>query len=159
MDERELKQAKMTYNRLCEMLNERGWTYDKDESDWSISTGASGEDLPLDILMKIDVDRMLVVLYSKLPFVVPEEKRVEVALAISTINNALVDGNFDYNPFNGKIIFRLTTSICESLISKSVFEYMLLVSCQTVDVYNDKLFMIIKNMMTLEDLLKFIMEQ
>ena len=159
VDARQMKQAKMAYARLCEMLEKRGWKYDKNEEEMSITSGAKGEDLPVDILMKVDGERMLVALYSKLPYVVPEDKRVELAIAISVINNALVDGCFDYNPFNGNIVFRLTTSIMESHISKEAFEYMLLVSCQTVDIYNDKLLMVIKGVMSLEDLMKFIMEK
>jgi len=159
VDAKQMKQAKMAYARLCEMLEERGWKYDINEEEMSITSGARGDDLPVDVLMKVDEERMLVALYSKLPYVVPEDKRVELALAISAINYALVDGCFDYNPFNGNIVFRLTTSIMESLISKEAFEYMLLVSCQTVDIYNDKLLMVIKDVMSLEDLMKFIMEQ
>ncbi len=159
VDANQMKHAKMAYDRLCEMLDERGWNYDKNEEDMSITSGARGDDLPIDILMNVDEEKMLVTLYSKMSYIVPEDKRVELAFAISAINYALVDGCFDYNPFNGNIVFRSTTSIMGSHISKEAFEYMLLVSCDTIDIYNDKLFMVIKDAMSLDDLIRFIMEQ
>ena len=80
------------------------------------------------------------------------------AIAISAANYAMVDGSFDYNIANGNILFRLTSSIRESLVSKDMFEYMLFVSCSTVDNYNDKFLMLFKHVMSLEDFIKFCKE-
>jgi len=93
-------------------------------------------------------------LYSKLPFTVPEDKRIEASIAISVINYTIVDGSFDYNLLNGNIIFRLTSSFRESMIAATTLEYMLYVSCNTVDEYNDKLFMLCKGALSLEDIIK-----
>ena len=68
----------------------------------------------------------------------------------------MVAGSFDFNPATGGLFFRLTCSYRDSLISKAVYEYMLLVSCGTVDEYNDKLLMIAKGNMSLEELKKVI---
>jgi len=153
-DQNQLVQAKATFDTLCEMLDGRGWRYKKDEENFSIECGAQGDDLPLDIRMEVDAERMLVSLYSKLPFVVPEDKRVEMSLAISAVNYTMVDGSFDYNFLNGNTLFRLTSSYRNSMISTTALEYMLMVSCNTVDEYNDKLFMLCKGMMSLEDIVK-----
>ena len=157
-DEKEIRQAKTAYDTLCEMLKEREWHYESDEDNFTIMCGARGEDLPMEIRVQVDPERLIVTLLSQMPFSVPEDKRVEMALAVSAVNYALVDGSFDYNFVDGTLLFRMTSSYRESLVGKDMFEYMLYVSCKTIDDYNDKFLMIIKEKMTLEDLVKFIAE-
>jgi len=157
-DEKNIRQAKAAYATLLEMLDERGWHYDRDDDSFTISCSARGDDLPIDVRIQVDPDRLLVVLLSQLPFTVPEDKRVDLSLAVSAVNYAIVDGSFDYNFKNGILLFRMTSSYRESLIGKDLFEYMLYVACHTVDDYNDKFLMMIKDKMTLQDLIKFIDE-
>lgn len=157
-DEKEIRQAKAAYDTLCEMLKDREWHYESDEDNFTIMCGARGEDLPMEIRVQVDPERLIVTLLSQMPFSVPEDKRVEMALAVSAVNYALVDGSFDYNFVDGTLLFRMTSSYRESLVGKDMFEYMLYVSCKTIDDYNDKFLMIIKEKMTLEDLVKFIAE-
>ena len=155
-EEKQLKQAKAVYKSLCDMLDDRGWRYEKHEDDLSISCGARGDDLPMDIRIKVDVKRQLVTLLSQMPFSVPENRRSQLAIAVSLANNGMVDGSFDYNYLSGVIIFRLTSSYRESLIGKEMFSYMLSCSCYTIDEYNDKFFMVSKNDMTVEQIMNFI---
>lgn len=157
-EEKEIRQAKAAYDTLCDMLKERDWHYESDADNFTIMCGARGEDLPMEIRIQVDPERLIVTLLSQMPFSVPEDKRVEMALAVSAINFSLVDGSFDYNFVDGTMLFRMTSSYRESLVGKDMFEYMLYVSCKTIDDYNDKLLMIIKEKMTLEDLVKFIAE-
>lgn len=153
-DKNELMRAKATYQTLCEMLDGRGWKYKKLDDELCIECSAQGDDLPIDIRMEVDADRKLVILLSKIPFAIPEDKRVETSLAVSAINYTMVDGSFDYNFLNGNLIFRLTTSYRDSMISTDALEYMLMVSCNTVDEYNDQLLMFVKNKMSLEQIIE-----
>lgn len=89
-------------------------------------------------------------LISPIPFSVPEDKRIDMSLAITTINNHLVDGFFDFDMSNGKINFQLTASYIESILGKNLFDYMLNVSAITVDEYNEKFLLISKGIITLE---------
>lgn len=157
-DEKEIKQAKVAYDTLCEMLNEHKWHYEEDKENLVISCGAQGEDLPIKFLIRVDAERQIIALMSYLPFSIPEDKRVDIALAVSAINYVLADGSFDFNFVDGTLLFRMTSSFRASLLGKDVFEYLLFVACKTVDDYNDKFLMIIKEKMSLEDLLKFINE-
>lgn len=157
-EEKEIRQAKVAYDTLCEMLKEREWNYESDEDNFKIMCGARGDDLPMEIRLHVDPERLIVTLLSQLPFSVPEDKRVEMAVAVSAVNYSLVDGSFDYNFVDGTLLFRMTSSYRESLVSKDMFEYMLYVSCGTIDDYNDKFLMFLKDKMTLEDLVKFIKE-
>ena len=146
-------QAKDTYETLCHTLDALEWSYNKCEEDLRIECYARGEDLPIDITVRVDAERMLVLLISNIPFVVGEDKRLDVAIAVSAINNMLVDGSFDFNIATGQMFFRMTNSFIESKLSESVFAYMLYCSCETVDAYNDKLLMIAKGMLSMESFL------
>ena len=90
---------------------------------------------------------------SKLPFVIQEDKRIDVALAVSMVNNQLVDGSFDYDITSGKLLYRMTNSFIESKLSKEVFDYMLFVAFHTIDEYNDKFLMLAKGYISVEQFL------
>lgn len=155
-DEKSLRQAKVVFSALCEMLDEKNWRYQKDEQELAIVCGAQGDDLPMEIRIEVDPDRLLVMLMSKMPFVVPEERRTALAIAVSKANYGMVDGSFDFNYLNGSIIFRLTSCYRDSLISKELLEYMLMCACFTIDKYNDKFLIVAKNDMTNDEVAKFI---
>ena len=152
----ELKQAQSVYKALCQMLDDLKWTYEKHDEELTIKCTARGEDLPMDITVEIDQNRKLITLISSMPFTVPEEHRNAIAVAVSKANYGMVDGSFDYNYTNGRILFRMTSSYRESLIGKRLFEYMIMVSCHTIDEYNDKFFFVSKNNMSTEEILDYI---
>lgn len=149
-DQNDLMQAKQVFDTLCQTLDGHDWEYEKDESELTIECGAQGEDLPIQITIRIDPKRHVAMLLSHMPFVTSEEKRLEMAVAISVVNNRLVDGSFDFDISDGHMFFRMTTSFLESTIGSKVFTYMLYCSCKTVDEYNDKYLMLAKNMLTIE---------
>lgn len=155
-DEKKVKLAKAAFKALCEMLEEHDWHYAKDETELKIRCGAQGDDLPMEIRVEVDVERQLVVLLSPMPFVIPEERRAALAVAVSEANHRIVDGSFDYDYYSGRILFRMTSSFFDSLIGKDVFEYMLMCSCVTIDAYNDKFLLIAKNSMSNEEILKYL---
>ena len=155
-EEKVLKQAQAVYRALCKMLDEREWRYEKKENELSIRCGAQGEDLPMEIIIEVDVDRQLATLLSPMPFTVPENRRVALAVAVSQANNGMVDGCFDYDCQTGKIIFRMTSSFRQSLIGKDLFAYMLNCSCYTVDEYNDKFLVVAKNDMSIDQIVEYI---
>lgn len=149
IDEKDLKQAQAVYSTLCEHLDEHKLKYDKKEDKFSVFFTLQGEDLPIDINITVDTERDIIILMSHMPFAVPEDRRASVGFAVSMINCKLVGGSFDYNHFDGDIIFRFTTSYRGSLIGKELFGFMIGCSFNTIDEYNDKLFMVTKIEMTL----------
>ena len=149
-DAENLELAKGTFATLCRTLDAHEWKYRKNEEKLTVECGAQGEDLPMELTVQVDADRMLVMLLSQLPFKISEEKRVDGALAISFVNDQLVDGCFDYDISTGKVFYRMTNSFRDSILDGEVFTYMLFCACQTIDEYNDKLLMLSKGMLTLE---------
>lgn len=154
MAELNMEQAKQTYDNLCKMLDERGWKYERVDGDLTIKSGIKGDDLPIEFLVRVNPRNEIVSFLSLLPFNVDESKRVDMALAVCAANYCLADGSFDYNLSSGKIIFRLTSSYKNSILSADLFEYMIMVSAATVDVYNDKFFMISKGVLSIQKFLE-----
>lgn len=148
---KDIELARSTFNTLCKSLDNNNWKYKPDVEDMSVFFCARGEDLPIDINIKVDAERKLVWLASKMPYNILEDKRVEIAVAVSVINNSLIDGNFDYDIKTGNLYFTMTNSFIESRLSENVFSYMFFCACQTIDEYNDKLLMLSKGVISLEE--------
>lgn len=147
--------AKKVFATMVKMLDERDWNYEKDEENLVIHSGVKGDDLPVEFIVAVDSEREVVRFLSKLPFAMPEDKRIDGALAVCVANNGMVNGSFDYDINDGEIVFRLTTSFkSESVLSEDLFEYMIMVSASTVDRYNDKFFMLAKGMMTIQQFIE-----
>lgn len=153
MDE-DMVRAQRTFNTLCEEFDKRGLNYKKDEDHLRISCGIKGDDLLMDIDVLVDAKRQLIVLMSRLPFVVPETKRLEVAIAVTFANNQLVDGSFDYDIRTGNMYFRLTSSFIDSEVNGEVFSYMLVVSSNTIDEFNDQFFMMSKGVLSIDQFIR-----
>lgn len=153
-EEKNLALARATYETLCQTLNGHEWHYEKDDDNLIIDCVASGEDLPIDIRICVDADRMLILLLSQLPFTTPEDKCLDMAIAVSTVNNRIVDGSFDFDVTSGHMFFRMTNSFLDSSIGNDLFTYMLMCCCHTVDDYNDKFLMLAKGMISIEQFLK-----
>ena len=153
MADEKLERAQRVFKALCENLDSHKWKYEKDDSELKVTCIAQGNDLPVEIMITADSDRQLILFLSRLPFIVPEDKRVDIALAVSAINNKLVDGSFDYNYRNGVLLFRMTSSFIESEIGSEMFTYMIMIACITIDEYNDKLLKICGGDLSIEDFL------
>ena len=148
-----MEKARSVFGTVCRALDNREWNYKKDEEALKIECGARGEDLPMELTINVDADRMVVLVLSHIPFIIPEDKRLDAAIAVAAVNNRLVDGCFDYDIKSGHLFFRLTNSYMDSMIGEDVFFYMVLCSCQTIDEFNDKIFMLAKGMLSMEQFL------
>lgn len=152
-DNMKLAQAKATFATLCRALDKEEWSYQKDEEKLSVKAGAQGEDLPIDLGFQVDAKRMLVKLYSPIPFTIPEDNRLDIAIAVTAINDILANGCFDFDLSDGSLLFRIINSFLDTQLGEEVFVYMLYTACQTVDTYNDLLLMLSKKVITLEQFL------
>ena len=153
-EELNMQKAKQVYDTMINMLDNRGWHYEEIEDELLIKSGVKGEDLPIEFIVMVKPKQQVVQFLSRLPFTMPEDKRIDGALAVCVANYRLVDGCFDYNLASGDILFRLTSSYRESTLGEDLFEYMILCAASTVDNYNDKFFMIAKGMMTIQQFIE-----
>lgn len=149
-----LKKAKEVFDSLCEMLDGKDGHYEKHEDDLVVTFIVGGEDIPMQFIMNVDAKRELVRLISPIPVIFDEDKRVEGAIATCQANYRLADGSFDYDFREGKVLFRMTSSYRDSLISQNLLEYMMACAAFTVDAYNDKFLMLAKGQMAIEEFFK-----
>lgn len=150
-DAAKLARAQETYRTLCAAIEKRNWKYTRHDDDLVVTFGVRGDDLPMDFVLIVDVDRQLIRLSSRMPFTVPEDKRIEGAIVTSYATYRITDGSFDYNMSDGRIAFRMTASFLSSKIGVALFEYMIDCSCGTVDRYNDRFFAVSKGLMSVEE--------
>ena len=151
------KRAAEVYEQLCVMLDKMDFHYSKEgkdkDGDYVILFSFTGDDLPMQFVMFMDVDRQLIRLMSKMPFAFSEEKRVDGAVVVSRANYRMVDGNFDYNFQTVEIIFKVTTSFLDSIIGEELFRYMIGFGVSMVDEFNDKFLAVDKGAMSVAEFL------
>ena len=146
--------AQNVYNALCAMLDEKNFKYEKHEDDLVVTFTMVGEDFPMKIILNVDAERELIRLLSQIPVTFEDDKRLDGAIATCQINYRLADGSFDYNYKKGTVIFRMTSSYIDSIISKDLLEYMVGVAGYTIDEYNDKLVLLASGELPLETFLE-----
>ena len=154
-DEKVMKQAKTVYETICKTLENRDWKFTRHDEDLTITCGARGEDLPMDIIIIVNPRAQVVSLISPMPFKIAEDKRIDAALAVCVANYGLVNGCFDYDLTDGEIRFRIVSSFRESILSEELFNYMIMVAAGTVDDYNDKFLMVSKGMFTIQQFIEW----
>ncbi len=152
MDEKSTK-ARQVYDTMCASLDEMNWHYRRDDENLRVFSTARGDDIPMDLTFRIDVDRQIIVLFSGLPFNIEEDKRLITAVAVCAANDKIVDGFFDYDIKTGRIYFKVTSSFIDCEVGKDVFSYMLVIATGTIDDYNDKFLKLSSGTMGIEEFL------
>lgn len=153
-----IDEARNLYNSLCQSLDNLKWVYNKEEHEdhFAVFTSAKGEDLTMKLAIRIDVDRQVMYLKSPMPFKVEENMRDTMAIAISRVNWTMLNGCFEMDHLDGFVAFKLVIPYMESIVSTAVCRYMIILSCNMIDKFNDKLKAIAEGRMTLDDLQQFI---
>ena len=146
----DMNKARSVYASLVNSLTARDWNFEPNEENLLIRSGIRGEDLPIEFIMIVNPRNEVVQFLSALPFTIPEDMRVDGAIAVAVANYGLVDGSFDYDINDGEIRFRLTCSYRDSVLGGDLFEYMIGAAASTVEKYNDRFFMLAKKMITIE---------
>lgn len=153
MEDNKLQLAKQIYKTLCEAIEARKWSFNKDEERLAVYFEVNGEDIPIKLILIVDAERQLIRLLSPLPFDVAEDKRMDMAIAVCAANYGISDGGFDYDISEGSILFRLTSSFRNSVIGEGLLQYMLSCACVLVDKYNDQFLAINKGVMDISQFL------
>lgn len=154
MSEIKMERAKKAYATLCEALDARNWKYEKVDDDLLVHFSVNGDDLPIQYIIFVDVDRQLIRLLSHMPFDMSEDKRIDGAIATCHATYGLRDGSFDYDLSDGKIVYRMTSAFLDNELPVSVIQYMIDFTGAVVDKYNDKFFALNKGFLTIEKFLE-----
>ena len=73
-----------------------------------------------------------------MPFVIAPERRSDAAMAVIAANHGLIDGSFDLNMQSGELYFRLTSAFMGTVLTEELFSYLMFVSAETIDRFNDR---------------------
>lgn len=143
-------QAKKVFDTLCAALDREGWNYKKDEEEMGIACDVRGDDLPMELRIYVMADRGEVILTSRMPFKVPEDKAADMAIAVASANNGIRWGSFDYDIQDGSIFFRMAGIFLGSRLGAGFFPHMMGAACYIIDEYNDRFLMLTKGLLTIE---------
>lgn len=154
--EKEIKQANTVFDSVLVYLDKHEWKYEPHRDTLTVTLATKGYDLVIPILIKVNPELMVISVYSQMPFDVPDEMRVPITVAVTAANYCIVDGSFDYDVKEGHIVYRITSSFRDSIISEAVIEYLLMCACVTADAYNDKFDDMIKDKASPQQMLDII---
>lgn len=148
------KHAENIYNALVKICDEREWHYTRHDEQKTLDFFLTGEDLAMRFFIIVDEERQLVRIASPMMFRPNRNNSLNLCLATTVINFLLRDGNFEYDPKNNTLQFRMTASILQGNFGIGLFNYLIDCACTTVDMYNDKLFAVSLGYLGLDDILK-----
>lgn len=142
--------TKAVYETLQKVFAELDIMCTKNEEHLAITCLAQGDDLPipLTVLLRDDSETMLMV--SRMPFDVPQEKRIDAAVAVCVANQGMANGSFDLDISDGGIQFRVATAYKGGTVSPELIKGLLSYMIGMSDMYNDRFFMLAQGSMTLD---------
>ncbi|MBR5405643.1 MAG: YbjN domain-containing protein [Oscillospiraceae bacterium] len=126
---------------LISMLEHKHLKYTVEEQNDArthIRISFTGNDLPMTLHLILRADRQIVSVLSAMPFKMSAERMHDAAVAVIAANHGLIDGSFDLNMQTGEIYFRLTTAFMQTTLSEELFSYLMFVSAETIDRFNDR---------------------
>ena len=148
-------EGKALYNTLCQTLDNMKWRYDKDENNLVVRTSAVGKDLSMKLNMHVDSERQVMYLKSPMPFAIAEDKRDTVAKAAIIANYTMLNGSFEFDFDTGYLAFKMVIPYMESMLSEKVCHYMIILSCNMTDKFNDKFQALAEGRLTLAEFEQF----
>lgn len=151
---KKLEWAKKNFDSVRKALDDRKWKYEANEENLSIECKVDGDDLVIDIEVNIDADRDIALLISRMPYTVPDKRKDDFVQAVNFVNCCLGEGSVDYNYKRGFVCYRLANSYRESVMDPSVYDRMIMMSCNTVDDINEKLLLLSLGSVSLADFKK-----
>ena len=142
------------FSILCQALDEKNWKYKLAQEKLMVRLGVNGDEIAMEISARIDGEREQIYMISFLPFKIPEDKRIDTAIAILEANRQMAMGSFDLDLTDGTVSYRIVSTYKGSLLSTEAVKLMIDALCSLVDEYNDQLLALSKGMITLNDFIK-----
>ena len=147
--------AQAAFETICLMLDDIKWKYERNKANLTVRTSAIGKDLKMDLRIVVDEKRTLAHIKSPMPFTVPEEKLDMLGKAVNIANFSMLNGCFERDYSSGFLCFKVVVPYMDCELSKGVYHYALMLTCQMVDKFNDKFAALIENRMTLQEFQEF----
>lgn len=152
-DQKSIK-ANEVFNGICTALDEMNIRYVKKTDDvLGVDFGVPSHDIPIRIVITLDIENEHIMLFSCLPINIPTDKYFEMSVAVNAANCTIVNGSFDFDCNNGSLFFKMTNSYKNSVLGTELYKYMVNVAMETVDSYNDEFLKIARDLITLREFL------
>lgn len=153
---KQMAQGKAVFKSLVAYLRKIKLNFeDKELEDrFMVKFNMSGDDIPMRFFIYVNPSAELITLHSPQPIKFSKDKLDLACRAICAINYRLTDGDFQIDQRDGEVLFNMSTCYADSQISDKVFERMLGLSINIVDEFNDKLLMLEKGLLSIDDLMK-----
>lgn len=151
--EREGRAVYAQFKRVMDMME---LEYGEDKDEYTLFLEIATNDFPVRLFIRIEWECGRVSIYSHLPFEVGESTRevTNMAVAVCNINQNLWMGNFDYMYSVKSVLYRLNINYRSSILSDDVIKTALFLSHAAIDKYDDKLYLLSKGKIKVEDVTK-----
>ena len=146
--------ASDVYQLFLKHFDEHDFRYEKNDADLVIKLTVQGEDLPQPTVIRVIEKANAVLIQSPMPFSVPEDKRTDMAVAITIVNYSMINGGFEMDLSNGMLSYKIAQGLFDEDFSEKTVEYMLTLTFGSTDRFNDKFFGLAMGMMTLEQFIE-----
>ncbi len=142
--------AEAVYSTFRKVLDDMEITYTPHEEDRVITFGYKGKDMNHDIIIFVNADSETFRVVERLPYDIPEDKIVDVALASCLVNNRLMLGGFTYG-LDEHLNFEVAQSFAGSLVGEAAIKKCLFAVLVCVEEYDDKFMALNKGYLTIKD--------
>ncbi len=131
--------ALWAFDIVCRAFDQKGWKYRADSEKLTLITSFKGDDLSIPMTVKVDDQHDILCVYSYLPLTFSSDKIPVGAYAAHLANWQMLNGTFDFDVKNGKMMFRIVQSYRGKALNEKIVCYMIEITANTVDNFNDKL--------------------
>ena len=149
-----LERATQLYQQLKDHLDAHGIKYTPHDNDQVITLTAQGEDFPIPLIIRVIGEIEILRISSPIPGNFPEDKRIDAAVAVATINDQLMIGTFTLDMNDGSVAYRICHNFHDNDISEEQIRYLITAMFKITDDFNDSLFLLSKGMITLDQFIE-----
>lgn len=157
MDKKQAAQS--VYDQLRNYLAEQDIKYDCNDEEKNIWFAMRGDDLRILIDIIVDEKSQKIKVLSPLEFKIPQDLREDVAHVINQLNFMIINGCVDYDFESGSVSFRINATFEDSILGNGTLHYLIGTAVNTVEAFNDKLYMIANGVMTVQQYMNQLLNQ
>lgn len=157
MDKKQAAQS--VYDQLRNYLAEQDIKYDHNDEEKNIWFAMRGDDLRILIDIIVDEKSQKIKVLSPLEFKIPQDLREDVALVINQLNFMIINGCVDYDFETGSVSFRINATFEDSILGDGTLHYLIGTAVNSVEAFNDKLYMIANGVMTAQQYMNQLLNQ
>ena len=118
---------------MTSYLGGRGWPFEEDGHE--VASVAIGQNGQWPVRFEIREDDGLLLVYSIVSSLVPQTRRLAVALYLTRVNHGLAIGNFEFDLDSGEVRYKTSVDIEGAALEEPIVDHLLLANIVAVDRY------------------------